>query len=64
MDELKLDKKSLEQWLGNNSEDCGSGYDEMIEMLVDIFNGDYTIEAFKNDIMSYYEPDDRGDINR
>jgi len=39
-------------------------FDEAVEILTDMFNGDYTVEAFKNDVRSSFEPDDRGDINR
>ena len=39
-------------------------YEEAVEILTDIYNGDYTVKAFRNDVDSYFEPDDRGDINR
>ena len=29
-----------------------------------LINDDYTIEDLKNDFYAYFEPDDRGDINR
>mgnify|MGYP003126633379 FL=1 len=38
--------------------------DEALEILVDLINDDYTIEDLKNDFYAYFEPDDRGDINR
>ena len=39
-------------------------YEEAVEILTDIFNGDYTIKSFRNDVLANFEPDDRGDINR
>tara|TARA_R110002020_G_scaffold437872_1_gene648213 strand:- start:522 stop:701 length:180 start_codon:yes stop_codon:yes gene_type:complete len=39
-------------------------YEEAVEILTDIFNGDYTIKAFRNDVLANFTPDDRGDINR
>ena len=39
-------------------------YEEAVEILTDMFNGDYTLDNFKNDVRSSFEPDDRGDINR
>ena len=33
-------------------------------ILTDIYNGDYTVKAFRNDVDEYFEPDDRGDMNR
>ena len=39
-------------------------FDEAVEILTDMFNGDYTLDNFKNDVRSSFEPDDRGDINR
>ena len=39
-------------------------FDEAVEILTDIFNGDYPVETFRNDVLSYFEPDDRDDINR
>tara|TARA_R100000315_G_C5233560_1_gene144637 strand:- start:2651 stop:2860 length:210 start_codon:yes stop_codon:yes gene_type:complete len=52
----KVDKASVIQALGNG--------DEALEILVDLINDDYTIEDLKNDFYAYFEPDDRGDINR
>ena len=52
----KVDKASVIQALGNG--------DEALEILVDLINDDYTIENLKNDFYGYFEPDDRGDINR
>tara|TARA_R100001594_G_scaffold131652_1_gene171446 strand:- start:36 stop:218 length:183 start_codon:yes stop_codon:yes gene_type:complete len=55
----KIDRASIEQWLGTDRQ-----LDEALEILVDMFNGDYSVEMFRNDVNSYYEPDDRGDMNR
>ena len=52
-----MDKRSIEQWINGES-----GLAE--EILVDLINGDYSVEMLKNDVMSYFEPDDRGDIER
>mgnify|MGYP003153229644 FL=1 len=38
--------------------------DEALEIVVDLINGDYTVENLRNDYQAYFEPDDRGDINR
>ena len=54
----KIDRASIEQWLGTDRQ-----LDEALEILVDMFNGDYSVEMFRNDVNSYYEPDDRGDMN-
>ena len=53
------DRKSIEQWLGTDNQLV-----EAIDILTDIYNGDYTVKAFRNDVLSYFEPDDRGDMNR
>ena len=55
----KIDRASIEQWLGTDNQ-----LDEAIIILVDMFNGDYPVETFREDVNSYFEPDDRGDINR
>ena len=52
----KIDKRSMHTYLTSE--------DEAVEILVDMFNGDYPVETFRNDVKSYYEPDDRGDMNR
>ena len=52
----KIDKASMYTYLTSD--------EEAVEILVDMFNGDYSVEMFRNDANSYYEPDDRGDINR
>jgi hypothetical protein len=54
---VRMDKESMEQWINGES-----GY--AVEVLVDIFNGDYSVENFREDVLSYFQPDDRGDINR
>ena len=53
----KIDRASIEQWINGES-------GLAVEILVDIFNGHYSVENFRNDVLSYFEPDDRGDINR
>ena len=55
----KIDRASIEQWLGTDRQ-----LDEALEILVDMFNGDYSVEMFRNDVNSYYEPDDRTYIFR
>ena len=55
----KIDRASIEQWLGTDNQ-----LDEAIIILVDMFNGDYPIENFREDVLSYFQPDDRGDMNR
>ena len=49
----------IQQWLGTDNQ-----LSEAVEILMDMFNGDYPVETFRNDVKSYYEPDDRGDMNR
>ena len=56
---MNIDKASMEQWLGTDNQ-----LNEAVEILVDIVNGDYSPETLKNDVMAYFEPDDRGDIER
>ena len=59
MDERMTDRASIEQWLGTSNQ-----LFEAIDILTDIYNGDYTVKAFRNDVDEYFEPDDRGDMNR
>jgi hypothetical protein len=59
MDKWMADRKSIEQWLGTDNQLI-----EAIDILTDIYNGDYTVENFRMDVRAYFEPDDRGDINR
>ena len=56
MDKIRADKISVMQAFGFE--------DEALEILVDLINGDYSVEMLKNDVVSYFEPDDRGDIER
>ena len=58
-EEWFADRKSIEQWLGTDNQ-----LSEAVEILMDMFNGDYPVETFRNDVLSYFEPDDRDDINR
>ena len=53
----KVDKRTIEQWI--NGED---GLAE--EILVELINGDYSVKMLKNDVGAYFEPDDRGDMER
>ncbi len=55
----KINGGSIRQWLGTDRQ-----LGEAIDILVDIFNKDYSVENFREDVLSYFEPDDRGDINR
>ena len=55
----KIDRASIEQWLGTDRQ-----LDEALEILVDMFNGDYLIENFREDVLSDFQPDDRDDMNR
>ena len=59
MDKWMADRKSIEQWLGTDNQLI-----EAIDILADIYNGDYTVETLRDDVNGYFEPDDRGDINR
>ena len=55
----KIDRTGIQQWLGTDNQ-----LSEAVEILMDMFNGDYPVETFRNDVLSYFEPDDRGDMNR
>ena len=55
----KIDSASIRLWLGTDNQ-----LSEAVEILMEMFNGDYPVETFRNDVNSYFEPDDRGDINR
>ena len=55
----KIDRKSVEQWIGADNMDT-----EPIDIIVDLINGDYSVKMLKNDVVSYFEPDDRGDMER
>ena len=50
----KIDEGSIRQWLGTDRQ-----LGEAIDILVDIFNKDYSVENFREDVLSYFEPDDR-----
>ena len=52
----KIDSASIRLWLGTDKQ-----LDEAIIILVDMYNGDYPVETFRNDVLSYFEPDDRDD---
>ena len=52
----RADKRSIEQWLGTSNQ-----LFEAIDILTDIYNGDYTVKAFRNDVDEYFEPDDKDD---
>ena len=69
--EDKIDSASIMQWLGTNNKYVNTSKQlnkmqlyEAVDILVDMFNGDYPVETFRNDVRSSFEPDDRGDINR
>ena len=51
-----ISKQAMESYLTSD--------EEAIEILVDMVNGDYTVEALKNDFLAHFEPDDRGDMER
>ena len=51
------DKRSIEQWLGTDNQLC-----EAIEVLRDIFNEDYSVKEFQNDVSAYFEPNDREEV--
>ena len=55
----KIDTASIRQWLGTENQ-----LNEAIEILKDIINGGYAVETFRNDVIEYFNDDDRGDINR
>ncbi len=50
----RIDKRGMLDWINGES-----GY--AVEVLVDIFNGDYSVENFREDVLSYFQPDDRDD---
>ena len=52
----KIDAASIRIWLGTDKQ-----LDEAIIILVDMFNGDYPVETFRNDVNSYFEHEDRDD---
>ena len=52
----KIDRKGIQQWLGTDNQ-----LSEAVEILMDMFNGDYPVETFREDVNSYFEPDDRDD---
>ena len=52
----RIDRKGIQQWLGTDNQ-----LSEAVEILMDMFNGDYPVETFRNDVLSYFEPDDRDD---
>ena len=58
-EEWFLDRKSIEQWLGTSNP-----LTEAIDIITDIYNGNYTVETLRDDVNGYFEPDDRGNINR
>ena len=52
----KIDRIGIQQWLGTDNQ-----LSEAVEILMDMFNGDYPVETFRNDVNSYFQPDDRDD---
>ena len=48
----RIDMKGMIDWLNGES-------GLATEILVDIFNGDYSVENFREDVLSYFQPDDR-----
>ena len=52
----KIDRIGIQQWLGTDNQ-----LSEAVEILMEMFNGDYPVETFRNDVLSYFEPDDRDD---
>ena len=55
---MEADKRSIKQWLEFQSHYIE---DEAIEILRDIFNEDYSVKEFQNDVLAYFEPNDRED---
>ena len=53
---MEIDKRSIEQWLGTDNQ-----LHEAIETLRDIFNEDYSVKEFQNDVLAYFEPNDRNE---
>ena len=56
---MKADKRSINQWLGSQNYHIK---DEAIEILRDIFNEDYSVKEFQNDVSAYFEPNDREEV--
>ena len=52
----KIDRIGIQQWLGTDNQ-----LSEAVEILMEMFNGDYPVETFRNDVNSYFQPDDRDD---
>ena len=50
----RIDRIGIQQWLGTDNQ-----LSEAVEILMDMFNGDYPVETFREDVNSYFEPDDR-----
>ena len=47
----KIDATSIMQWLGTDKQ-----LYEAVDILVDMFNGDYPVETFRDDVNGYFEP--------
>ena len=47
---FRITKKMVEEWLGTDNQ-----LEEAIEVIQDLANGTYTIDALNQDIIEYYD---------
>jgi hypothetical protein len=48
----KISRKALLDWLGTNNKSLS---ENLIEVLLEVVNGDYDLESFRSDIQLYSE---------
>lgn len=46
---MSITKKMVEQWVGSDNQSV----DNFLDLLVDLINGTYPIEMFKEDVLDY-----------
>ena len=46
---MSITKKMVEQWVGSDNQSV----DDFLDLLVDLINGTYPIEMFKEDVLDY-----------
>ena len=60
---MEADKRSIKQWLEFQSHISYGEFcyreNEAVEILRDIFNEDYSVKEFQNDVLAYFEPNNR-----
>ena len=54
----KISRKALLDWLGTNNKSLS---ENLIEVLLEVVNGDYDLESFRSDIQLYSE---RTELNK